>query len=151
MAAGAVEAAVGRGGEVAAAPLGEALVEALDGAGLAAGLGDPVERQPDADHDEQGDAEQLGALELRPLQLLVGEVGLAVGRQLDLGAGLGPSVAQVPQQVHEPADDEDDGDDHPDRGGRGGEDHAQCPPPVMQCGPSASWPVVFVPIGRARG
>ena len=25
--------------------------------------------------------------------------------------------------------------------------HQCSPPPVMQCGPSASWPVVLVPIG----
>jgi hypothetical protein len=51
---------------------------------LAAGLGQPVQRQRDGDHREQHGRAGQGAVELVALELLVAQIGLAVGRQLDL-------------------------------------------------------------------
>src|SRR5690606_628871 len=42
---------------------------------------------------------------------------------------------------------EDDGEEEP-RDRRGGQGNHQCSAAPTQCGPSASWPVVLVPIGR---
>ena len=83
VAAGAVEPAVGRGLEQLLAPRDERLSLLLDGAGLAVGLEDPVQRQADDQDDEQQHAEDLHALEALALERLVVVVRLAVRRHLD--------------------------------------------------------------------
>ena len=49
----------------------------------------PVQRQADGHDDQEDQRPPQRAVELGRLQLLVAEVGLAVGGQLDLGADLG--------------------------------------------------------------
>ena len=50
----------------------------------------------------------------------------------------------VEEEIDEPAD-EDDSEEHPGNSRRVEGDHSCPPSPVMQCGPSASWPEVLVP------
>ena len=91
--------------------------------------------------------EELRALELRTLEDLVVVVLLTVGSEFDLGADLGPALAQVECAVDQPTADEDDREDDRDRGGDVGGDQLCDASPEMQWGPSASWPVVLEPIG----
>jgi hypothetical protein len=66
----------------------ELALEPLDRSRLPARLVQPVERQADADDDQGDQRPAQGAVELVRLQLVIVVVGLAVGRQLDLGTGL---------------------------------------------------------------
>ena len=137
VATGAVEAAVGRRREETLTPAGEPLLEALGGARLAARLEHPVQGQADDDDDEQQHAVQLDPLQPLALEDLVVVVRLAVGGQLDLRADLLARRAGVEEGVDDPSDDDDRQDDPRDRR-RGKREHQWPPPPVMQCGPSAS-------------
>ena len=75
----------------------EGVLEALHRVGLATGFGQPVERQGDGDDAEHHQAEPEGAVELLGLELVVGHARLAVGRELELRADLGPTPAHVHQ------------------------------------------------------
>ena len=112
MATGAVETALGRGGEQLAAPGDELVILVLHGTGLTARLEDPVERQDDDQHGEEQHAEQLHPLEALAFEYLIVVVGLAVGRQLDLGTDFSLSRTTVREVVGHPAED-GDRQDHP--------------------------------------
>ena len=139
----------------------------LDGAGLAVGLEHPVDRQRDDGDRQQQHAEAEHAVEALALQHVVVVVRLAVRCELDLRAELVARLAEVEEQVDEPADEDDREENHAievvnaisrayapmmPRGLRGRErsDGHQCLTAPTQCGPSASWPVVLVPIGMPR-
>ena len=76
----------------------------VDGAGLTAGLEDPVERQADDQRDQQQHTEELHALEATALEDLVVVVRLPVRRHLDLGAELLARGGVVQEVVRDPAD-----------------------------------------------
>ena len=99
------------GAEQLLAPPGEGVSGLLLGPGLAGRLEHPVERQSDHDHDEQQHADELHELEALAFQLLVVVVGLAVGRQLDLGAELLARRPLVERGVDQEADEDDREDD----------------------------------------
>ena len=115
VAAGAVETVLGSGREQLRTPAGELAVGSLTRSCLAARLEHPVQRQPDDDDDEQQHADELDQLEAAPFELLVVEVRLAVGRQLDLRAELLARRPGVEHGVDEPPDDEDESDEPSDR------------------------------------
>ena len=75
------------------APGDRLLVEGIDRALLAGRLVEPVQRRGDRDEGQEDEPGPQGAIELAALELLVGEVGLAVGGKLYLRAdlGLGPT------------------------------------------------------------
>ena len=125
-------------------------VELVDGAGLAARLVEPVDERADGGDDEQHERPAEGALEATALEGVVVEVGLAVGRELDLRAqGLvGFTVAERDDEVDEHRHD-GGGADEPASAldGAGDEQAFDLKRRHAQCGPSASCPVVLVPMG----
>ena len=132
----AVETTVGGGGEQLFAPAREALVPPLDRAVLAAGFGEPVQGKADGDDGHEAEGAEKGSVELAALELFVVEVGLAVGRDLDLRAGLGAAGADVDEHVDNEADRDQHRDDHADGLDRAGSQHDReqghhrqsCPP-----------------------
>ena len=123
VAAGAVVAALLRGREQPGASVDEGLVEVLDGSGLPAGLVEPVEREAHRGDRDEDQAAGQRPVEAGAFELLVVVVGLAVRRQLDLRADLGPALAEVDEDVAHHADAGDDGDDDADCLHRGGGHH----------------------------
>jgi hypothetical protein len=119
----AVETAVLGGVEHLSAALRELALELLHRAVLPGGLVEPVERERDGDDEQADETEGEGAVELRALELLVVEVGLAVRRQLDLGSDLGLALPDVDPRVGERDDDRGEEDDAPDRGLGAGQQH----------------------------
>src|SRR5699024_9931696 len=79
VAEGAVLAALFGGGEHLGAAVDELAGDVAPLVLLARRLLEPVQRQPDAHHEQPEQAPGERAVELAPLELLVGEVGLAVG------------------------------------------------------------------------
>ena len=137
VAPGAVETAVGRGLEQVTAPADEGVLLGADGAGLAAWLEHPVQRQADDHRHQQQDTDELHSNQSRALQGLVVVVRAAIGRQFDLGAEFRSGCIAVGEVVPHPSQQADNEDDPANCGGRQS-DHLWPPPPPMQCGPSAS-------------
>ena len=125
VAAGAVVPAVARGREELGAAVDEGLIEVLDGAGLPPGLVEPVEREADRRDRHQDEPGAEGTGEPRALERLVVVVGLAVGRQLDLGGDLGSTGADVDDDVGDEADPGDHRDHHADCLHRAGRQHGR--------------------------
>ena len=112
--------AVGALGVELAAAVSEDAVGVLDQTLVAPGFAQPVEGQPHPDDGQHGQPGQKRLVELGAFQLLVLQVGLAVGGQLDLAADLVAGGARVEDQVHDVPDEDDGQDDEPDGSLRGG-------------------------------
>ena len=80
----------------------------------ATGLVEPVHGKADGDDRHHDQAESRARGRAAALELLVGEVGLAVGRQLDLGADLLTTRADVDDDVDDEADHDQDRDQDAD-------------------------------------
>src|SRR3546814_11069144 len=106
--------ALGTRGVDLLAPALEDRGELLLGALVAAGFAQPVGGQAHADEDEAGEAGGEGPVELPGLELVVVQVGLQVGGELELAAHLLAPGAHVERGVHEPRDDGQEGDDGAD-------------------------------------
>ena len=125
VAAGAVVPTVARGCEEPGASVDEGLIEVLDGAALPPGFVEPVEREADRRDRHQDEPGAEGTGEPWALERLVVVVGLAVGRQLDLGGDLGSTGADVDDDVGDEADPGDHRDHHADCLHRAGRQHGR--------------------------
>ena len=75
----------------------------------------PTPREAEGDDDQQHQREAEGSVELPALELIVIEVHLAVGRELQLGTGrlVAPAPPQLAGDVDGPAGRQQDGDGEP--------------------------------------
>ena len=97
------------------AAVGEHPVVHLDQPLLPAGFSQPVDGETDADHQQQPHPPTEAGIELAALQILVGEVRLAIRRQFDLAAELGFGRPDVEDDVDDEPDEDDRQDDETDR------------------------------------